>query len=160
MVTKLNQQNLITANDCQRAHCSALSPWLRLWLEFSGSVNGIENMMRIAEQVYSLPWFQKQLNKLCLEQKVFAMPSNLPNLNQPYHECPDYQGCFICNEKTQVKRDYPWVRAFGRFQKAGDQWFARKPPQTDIHTVLPKSNKDDNEVNYDKMYETSKESKN
>ncbi|KAJ9065520.1 DNA damage-inducible protein 1 [Entomophthora muscae] len=121
MVACLQQKDLINVNDARGSLChSLLSQFPKLWAEFSGQVNGLNNLSEIVYQVYTLPNLQAQLAKYRTEGfslcKVFCTTPEGSSMKKPYHERLGYDGCFACQEKGYFLKDCPYVKVLQQMQ--------------------------------------------
>ncbi|KAJ9052015.1 hypothetical protein DSO57_1038451 [Entomophthora muscae] len=97
MVAHLQKKDLINVNDARQSLChSLLSQFPKLWAEFSGQVNGLNDLSEIVDQVYTLPNLQDQLAKYRTEgsssHKVFYTIPEGASMENPYHERPRLWG--------------------------------------------------------------------
>lgn len=147
MVARLQQKDLINVNDARRSlRHSLLSQFPKLWTEFSGQINGLNNLSDIVDQVYTLPNLQAQLAKYRTEgssRKVFYSAPEGREHDQPYHERPGYDGCFICQSKEHVMKDCPYYKAFQKVQgmnngKSRPRYGRDRKPG--VRAVIPEEN--------------------
>ncbi|KAJ9075434.1 hypothetical protein DSO57_1036175 [Entomophthora muscae] len=152
MAACLQQKDLINVNDARQSLChSLLSQFPKLWAEFSGQVNGLNDLSEIVDQVYTLPNLQAQLAKYRTEGssscKVFYTTIEGASMENLFHEKPGYDGCFACQEKGHVLKDCPYVKVFQQMQNMDNKKpfskFQRKHPG--VNVVLQEEEPEDQE---------------
>ncbi|KAJ9067209.1 hypothetical protein DSO57_1001846 [Entomophthora muscae] len=152
MVAWLQQKELIDVNETRQSLChSLLSQFPKLWAEFSGQVNGLNDLPEIVDQVYTLPNLQAQLAKYRTEgsslRKVFYTTPEGASMEKPYHARPEYNECFTCQEKGHVLNDCSYVKMFQQMQNMGKNKpfskFQQKRPG--VNVVLQQEEPEDQE---------------